>query len=278
MKKRLAEKIIVVLSLFSLILFFEGIFTSKEVSADSQACSVNKTNCFNGFEHTFGAGGTAVTSVYADISTPSYMPTVGSQGSSSAWPMIVNDTKYVQVGWIKTNKFAGNYGSGGLGQVFPSDGEHFFYEINYGYSSIGTSLGDYQVYSAKGPAAGSVNGYRVEKSGNYWAGEVNGNQIAAFPLSYDTDKFLYSGTAVQFSEEINSAVSNPQSSAFAGGANYRSKFSNVRAFFNGKTYYSPSITRYFTDTSASQNRSHYGDTSVYSNQSNSYIEFWDSRY
>lgn len=253
--------------------------SDSKANADYEQCSVQKTNCFNGFEHTFGSGGTGVTSVYADIYTPYPLPVVGSQGASSAWPMIVNGSKYVQVGWIKTNNYRGSYGNGGIGSdVFPSDGVHYFYEINYGRNSLGTSLGDYQVFSARGPGGGSIGNYRVEKSGNYWVGTANGTQIAAFPVSYDSTKFLYSGTAVQFSEEINSGAANPQASAFAGGTKPRAKFSNVRAFFNGKTYFSPSITRYFTDTSASQNRSHYGNETMYPNQSDSYVEFWDSRY
>lgn len=226
-------------------------------------------NCFNGFERDFGSGG--LTSIYADIYTPKTYPDNYASSGSNAWPMIYDGTKYVQVGWITSNSMNGNYGNT---IISIPNGVHYFYEINYGVANS-----DYQVYNTNGPATDTTHGYRVTLgSDGYWTGTVDGVQISAFANQISSTQYYFSGTIAQYCEELNSGGKDAYNSAFAGTAINHAKFSNLRAFQNNITYYSPIPTTIFQDTNAGQNiTSHYGDTSIYPDQSNSYVEYWDTR-
>jgi hypothetical protein len=213
-------------------------------------------NYFDGGQIAFGTGN--LTSVYVDIKTPDY-PYVYFNSGSSAWPMIVNrstspSTSYVQVGWTKDN------------YVSQNNGVHYFYEVYYG--NVGN---DYQVYSTVGPASLSTHGYRVSHTGpdpdpnglGYWVGTVDGAQISSYPSTF-------SGHEAEYYEEIYGGQA--YNAQFAGRAGNHAIFSNIRAFSNGITYYSPSLS-WLHDTDGMQDTSHY----IPGNASST-LELWDSRY
>jgi len=187
-----------------------------------------------------------VTSIYADIFTPTY-PAVYTNSTSSAWPMITDstDTKYVQVGWWD---FSNTYSGSGV---------HYFFEYNDGT--------DYQVYNTYGPAQNTTHGYRVELSNGVWSGTAGGATIGTHSSSYK-------GAGIQYNEEIGGSI--PYNAAFAGTSTDHAIFSNMRMFYNNITYYSPIPGSNF---SAAPDGAY--DLSNYiSGSSSSTVDLWDTRY
>lgn len=142
-------------------------------------------------------------------------------------------------------------------------------------------IGDYQVYNTYGPANDTTHGYRVTLSADkvYWVGSVDGAQIAAYPTQLDSADYFFSGQIAEYYEELTSGQKQAQNSAFAGTISNHARFSNIRAFFNNTTYYSPTADAYSVlDTNGAQDISTTHYSSTITNQSLSYIDLWDIRY
>lgn len=257
-----------IVSLLCLVIMMFGLVPSIS-SADTQSCVTNGANCFDGIVSNLG-GNAQITSVYTDITTPNTYPANYSPSRTSAWDMIAKNTGgvYVQVGWIESNNTTGHFG---ISSISVPNGVSYFFEINYGVKDS-----DYQVYSPGGPALGTTHGYRVFQSGTNWVGTVDGTTIDTEAQTYNGLPFTY-GDNVQYSEEL-AGSGTAQNSAFAGLASNHARFSNLRAFSNGTTYYSPDYTTSGSYFVQDQNAGMDNFSYHIGQQNNSYLEFWDLRY
>ncbi|KEO81269.1 hypothetical protein [Tumebacillus flagellatus] len=244
------KKTISILAMGMLLSLFSE--TAGHAATQSNSFVGGKTSFYVNNSGSSNTADSGVTSVYTDIYTPDY-PTINAKSGSCAWPMITSSiygaTEYVQVGWTDDS------------QVSQADGVHYFYEINYGSSSS-----DYQVYSSVGPQANRVHGYRVAKDNTNWNGNFTGTVDGALIASYPG----FVGNGVQYYEEIYGY--DLTSTSFAGTNTNKAKFSNLRAFVNGSTIYSPALTMYF-DRNGGYDDSHYK-----SNDQTSYLYLWDTRH
>lgn len=160
--------------------------------------------------------------------------------------------KYVQVGWYK----ALNHGA-------VVDGVHYFYQVNIGFDPLKGTYDVYTNWSPVGPATNSTHGYRVYVDGTLYRCYADDALIAS-PLK------KFDATGYEFSEEINGNI--PYNAQYPGKASAHAKFSNLRIFANGVTYYSPSL-----NFSADPNGRY--DASNYSvGVATSTVDYWDSRY
>lgn len=264
-KGGLAMRIKVIMSSF--VLLMSVLVFSLGAQASNPCSTSGSSNCFNGFASDFGPGGASgVTSVYADIYTPNTYPVVKSPSDSAAWPMAYNSATgaYAQVGWISEQGMSDLQGNA------RPNGVHYFYEIYYG----GPNNTDFQVYNTYGPAPGSTHGYRIALENGYWNGYEDNALISSYPTSFYTLNqsyyLLYANVAEYYEELAGNPATN---AAYAGTSSNHAKFSNMRAFFNGTTYYSPHISWSNSDYSAKSDYSKYTE-----GVSTSTIDFWDSRY
>ncbi|WP_152559273.1 hypothetical protein [Tumebacillus flagellatus] len=198
-----------------------------------------------------------VTSIFANIKTPSTYPVVGSNSGSSAWVMITgNDshTIYAQVGWEKSYGISSKQNNAG-------DGVHYFYEINYG----GSADNDIKVFNPVGPDQGVTHAYRLYNDGKgNFVGTEDGAQIGSYSA--------FKGTGVTFAEELNGT--NQWAAAYPGSASSPAVFDSLRYFFNGTTYYSPGLF-WVNNAYGGSDRTNY---KYGVDGSSSYIKFWDTRY
>ncbi|MFC4767076.1 hypothetical protein [Effusibacillus consociatus] len=199
-----------------------------------------------------------MTSVYCDIKTPSY-PDTFYPSASNGWPMIVgtysngaDKVPYVQVGWVKANGVFSGETNG--------EGVRYFWEHNDRKGHF------YRVFSAVGPAENTTHGYRVYYEAGDWKGTVDGGKIGSYPK-------IFTSLGAQYYEELVSQE-DVYRAAYAGTSTNHARFSNIRYFFNNTTYYSPTLNM-SSDGVGKYDQSNYSSTKT--DQSQSYIEFWDSR-
>lgn len=203
------------------------------------------TTYHNGGDHDFPTSGTPVTSMYADITTPNY-PYVYSPGFSTTYVMIMSSdySQWAQVGWTKEQ------GMGGTSK----DGVHYFYEYHTGGIS-------YQTFTTNGPSANTIHGYRMRVENGNYVGYADNTIIDTWPSAFN-------GYSIEISEEIDGA----QNGRFAGRSDGKSKFANIRAFYNNTTYYSPNLVWTNDSSNGRVDKSKY----VVGNASST-IDLWDYR-
>jgi hypothetical protein len=188
--------------------------------------------------------------------------TNGARGGSSAWPMIGNTGKYVQVGWCDNiNMISDDFGT----QFATPNGPHYFYEINYDNSTDPYS--DFQEYSTYGPAQNTTHHYEVTLTNSKWVGTVDGVTIASLDEYMTNGYYLQSGLSYTFSEEMTSSNSH-----YAGTSVDHARFSNMRIFYNGQTIYSPQNYSPLSDGPAGRTM-HYSSSG---DQSQSWMDLWDT--